>query len=34
MWGAAKAAKGTEATEMYCYCLIRLFRNVAINEKL
>ena len=34
MWGAANAAKVDETTEMYFYCLIRLFRNVAINEKL
>ena len=34
MWGAVNAAKVDETTEMYFYCLIPLFRNVAINEKL
>ena len=33
IWGAANA-KVDETTEMYFYCLICLFRNVAINEKL
>ena len=37
MWGGgegANAAKVDETTEMYFYCLIRLFRNVAMHEKL
>ena len=34
MWGTANAAKVDESTEMYFYCLIRLFRNVARYEKL
>ena len=33
IWGAANA-KVDETTEMYFYCLIRLFRNVAMHEKL
>ena len=38
MWGGggegANNAKVDETTEMYFYCLIRLFRNVAMHEKL
>ena len=30
----ANNAKVDETTEMYFYCLIRLFRNVAMHEKL
>ena len=32
-WGA-DIAKVDETIEMYFYCLIRLFRNVAMHEKL
>ena len=33
--GGANEAKVDQTTEMYCfYCLIRLFRKVAIDEKL
>ena len=32
--GGAKKAKVDQTTEMYFYCLIRLFREVAIHEKL
>ena len=34
MWGGANEAKVDQTTEMYFYCLIRLFRKVAIHEKL
>ena len=34
MWGGANEAKVDQTTEMYFYCLIRLFREVAIHEKL
>ena len=34
MWGGANEAKVDQTTEMYFFCLIRLFRKVAIHEKL
>ena len=34
MWGAVNAAKVDESFEMHFCCLIRLLRNVAMNEKL
>jgi len=34
MWGGANEAKVDQTSEMYFYCLIRLFRKVAIHEKL
>ena len=34
MWGGANEAKVDQTTKCIFYCLIRLFRKVAIHKKL